>query len=63
MTMDFIAQNAKSKFGKDPKDLRVLSVGAGLGVVELPLIESGYRITLHEVQQDSLDYAIERARP
>src|SRR5207253_10894470 len=23
MTMDFIAQNAKEKFGKDPKDLRV----------------------------------------
>jgi len=23
MTMDFIAQNAKSKFGKDPKDMRV----------------------------------------
>jgi branched-chain amino acid transport system substrate-binding protein len=23
MTMDFVAQNAKSKFGKDPKDLRV----------------------------------------
>ncbi len=23
MTMDFIAQNSKSKFGKDPKDLRV----------------------------------------
>jgi len=23
MTMDFIAQNAKSKFGKEPKDLRV----------------------------------------
>ena len=46
---------------RDPRSLAVLSVGAGLGAVELPLIEQGYRITLHEVQDESLAFAVNRA--
>ena len=45
---------------QDPKSLKVLSVGAGLGVVELPLIDAGFDITLHDVVPELFDYA--RAR-
>jgi 2-polyprenyl-3-methyl-5-hydroxy-6-metoxy-1,4-benzoquinol methylase len=44
--------------GKPPCQIRVLSVGAGFGVVELPLLEKGLSITLHEVQENSLRFAI-----
>ncbi len=33
---------------------KVLSVGAGIGIIEIPLIESGYDIHLQEYQEESL---------
>lgn len=38
-----------------------LAVGAGLGVVEIPLIADGYRIHLQECQPESLHYFQERS--
>ena len=35
---------------------KVISLGAGLGIVELPLIEQGYDIELQECQDQSLEY-------
>lgn len=41
---------------KNAKELNILSVGSGLGIVELPLIKEGYNITLHEIQSESLNF-------
>lgn len=35
---------------------RIISIGAGLGLIELPLIEKGYRIDLHDFQADSFAF-------
>ena len=48
--------------GVDPNKLSLLSVGAGLGIIELPLVAMGYRVTLHDVQAESLQHASDRAR-
>lgn len=37
------------------KDLPVLSVGAGTGIIEQPLIQAGYNIHLQEFQKKSLE--------
>ena len=37
------------------KDKQVLSVGAGTGIIELPLIRDNYNIDLQECQKDSLN--------
>ncbi len=51
------------KRGISKDQLTVCSIGAGLGTVELPLIKKGYSITLHEVQEHSLEAAqIEASR-
>lgn len=33
----------------------IISIGAGTGIIEIPLIESGYTIDLQEYQEESLD--------
>src|SRR5690606_12986703 len=38
------------------KQDKILSVGCGLGIVEIPLIESGYKVDLQECQNISIDY-------
>jgi SAM-dependent methyltransferase len=48
------------QLGRDAAQLNVISVGAGLGVVEQPLLLQGYNITLHEIQEESLDQARRR---
>jgi SAM-dependent methyltransferase len=45
-----------------PHDSRILSVGAGLGYIEAPLIEKGYDIIIQECQSKSLEY-IEKLIP
>lgn len=50
------------ELGKEPTRLRVLSVSAGLGVVEAPLQRAGFDITLHEVAAEALDGARRLAR-
>lgn len=42
---------------RDHEQLRVLSVSAGLGLVEVPLLRQGFNITLHEVTGESFEYA------
>lgn len=44
------------------QDRVALAVGAGLGILEIPLIEDGYRIHLHDVQNESLRYFEQRSR-
>lgn len=41
-------------------DARIISVGAGLGVVEEPLIRAGWDITLQECQGESFSYLKEK---
>lgn len=48
------------ELNRKPTELRVISVGAGLGVVEQPLLLEGFQITLHEVQGESLEQARQR---
>src|SRR5882672_255055 len=48
------------ELGRPATQLRVTSVGAGLGVVEQPLVLEGFQITLHEVQDESLEQARRR---
>lgn len=36
------------------KESKVISLGAGLGIIEFPLIKAGYNIHLQEAQQESL---------
>ena len=61
MTMDFIEQNAKSKFGKEPKDMRVAIIhedGAyGVDVV----LKEGYSATAPDLS--ALVTKLKRARP
>src|SRR6187399_1767675 len=61
MTMDFIAQNSKEKFGKDPKDLRVAIIhedGAyGVDVV----LKEGYSATAPDLS--ALVTKLKRGRP
>src|SRR5690348_6040824 len=76
MTMDFIAQNAKEKFGKDPKDLRIaiihedgaygvdVSKGNEEGAKEGGLnvvLDEGYSATAPDLS--SLVTKLKRARP
>jgi branched-chain amino acid transport system substrate-binding protein len=76
MTMDFIAQNAKSKFGKEPKDLRVAIIhedGAyGVDVSkgnEVGAKKAGFNIVLKEgyaataPDLSALVTKLKRARP
>src|SRR5512140_1183556 len=76
MTMDFIAQNAKSKFGKDPKDMRVAIIhedGAyGVDVAkgnEAGAKKAGFNVVLKEGYSatapdlSSLVTKLKRARP
>jgi SAM-dependent methyltransferase len=43
--------------------IKALSVGAGLGVVEAPLLLEGYNIDLQECQADSLEYLTQQGIP
>ncbi len=76
MTMDFIAQNSKSKFGKDPKDLRVAIIhedGAyGVDVAkgnEAGAKKAGFNVVLKEGYSatapdlSALVTKLKRARP
>lgn len=45
-----------------PQTSQILSIGAGLGLVEIPLINKGYNITLQEHQDQSFFY-IKKALP
>lgn len=38
------------------KQARVISIGAGTGMIEEPLIDDGYSIDLHDFQAESFDY-------
>ena len=38
------------------KDSKIISIGAGFGLIELPLIEKGYKIELQDFQSSSFDY-------
>lgn len=50
----FIIEEYKKRTGcENPK---ILSVGAGLAIVEIPLIKNGYDLTLQECQPTSFDY-------
>ena len=40
----------------EPKKAEVLSIGSGLGLVEIPLLKKAYKITLQECNEASFDY-------
>lgn len=51
--LSFILTREATRLGRGPN---VLSIGAGLGVMELPLIAEGWDIELQECQAESLAY-------
>jgi|SRR6185437_1107957 len=51
--MRYYLDHASSTAGGRAK---AASIGAGLGVVEAPLLEAGYDLTLQECQDESFDY-------
>jgi len=41
-------------------DFKILSLGVGLGIVEVPWLENGYRVDLQECQKSSLEAVAQR---
>ena len=47
--------------GQEPSQLKLLSVNAGLGMVEIPVADIGYEVTLHHSEESGLAAACKTA--
>ena len=60
--LELIITDLSLDMKKSITDLKILSIGSGMGIVELPLIKSGFDVTLHEVQENSFSFIKEKAK-
>ncbi|WP_130611110.1 class I SAM-dependent methyltransferase [Fluviispira sanaruensis] len=60
--LESIINDVANELNIEAKKLSIISIGCGLGIVELPFIEKGYNITLHEIQSESLDFIKEKVK-